>query len=113
MTLEEGVTLVQGGISGLLEIAIPTWNGLSIMSLIKAGIYISIIGWFVARMINRHASETAIQNENYAELAGDMEDKQFESSFGQTYGQGQTTLTGGESGEGWWDENAEHVTRYE
>lgn len=64
MTLQNGGDLLDAGIT-FLQTPLDFWDGLSPFKIITAMIMLSIIGWFLARMIKgKGHSEISVQKED-------------------------------------------------
>jgi len=102
MTLQDGVTLIQSSNNNILSLPLGIWNGLSIMDIVIFLIFLSIVGWFVARLIKGQAhNEIAVQNEGSDFMWASMDSEPSFADIADTFNspeqgnQFQTTFSDG------------------
>lgn len=67
MTLQDGKLLIDGGVNATLNAHLPILNNLSWLDIMVFGMFCSVLGWFIARMIKGAShNEEAVQSEGEA-----------------------------------------------
>ncbi len=70
MTLHDGYTLINNGTEHIIRTPLAIWDNLSMMQIITGAVLLTIISWFITRMIKgRSYSEIAVSQEEYASIS--------------------------------------------
>lgn len=65
MTLADGATLINTGVN-LTRTPIIGWDGISVYDILRDGLFVTIIAWFISRVIKgKSAAPLVVQNETY------------------------------------------------